>query len=166
MKTTTRMKSLISSLGITLLLLSTPASAIEEFSVGIAAFKPTGLSFKLWTSRLTAFDLVAGWNIDAEEYKFHADYLSHNYEMLDAKETNMIFYSGYGVRAEDDADDDEDAALGLRLPFGVTYLMDDPQIDLFGEVAPRINVTPRTTFGLDIILGIRYRIGAGHQSLE
>jgi hypothetical protein len=156
------MKCIIRSLGITFLLITTPALAIEEFSAGLATPSPTGLIFKLWTSRFTAFDFFAEWNFDSNDYNFHADYLTHNYELLDAKESNMIFYSGYGIRALDDTNDDERPTLGLRLPFGVTYLMEDPHIDLFGEVAPRMNVTPRTNFGLDIMVGVRYRIGTVH----
>ena len=30
-------------------------------------------------------------------------------------------------------------------------------IDVFGEVAPRVDLVPNTNFGLDIMIGIRYR---------
>lgn len=152
------------SLATLLLVTCTPASAIEEFSAGLATPVPTGVILKLWTSRLTAFDFFAEWNFDSSDYNFHADYLSHNYELLNARESNMIFYSGYGIRVLDDRNDNESATAGVRLPFGVTYLMEDPRVDLFGEVAPRMDVTPRTNFGLDLMIGVRYRIGMGHGS--
>ena len=156
------MKRMARNLCIALAFTITPAHAFEEFSAGLATPSPTGLIFKLWTSRLTAFDFFAEWNFDSEDYNFHADYLMHNYQMLDAKESNMIFYYGYGIRALDDTNDDESATAGLRLPFGVSYMMDDPQIDVFGELAPRMDVTPRTNFGLDVMIGVRYRMGLGH----
>ena len=119
-------------------------------------------SFKVWKSRLTAFDLFAEWDFDGEKYNFHTDYISHDYERLDTAETLLMFYHGYGVRIIKEGKDDK-TALGMRLPFGVSYLMDDPPLDVFGELAPRINVTPSTNFGLDVIIGVRYRFGLSRQ---
>ena len=70
-----------------------------------------------------------------------------------------MFYHGYGVRVINEGGVNEKTALGMRLPFGVSYLMDDPPLDVFAELAPRVNVTPSTNFGLDVMLGVRYRIG-------
>ena len=147
------------SLAILLIINTTPALAIEEFSAGLATPSPTGVIFKLWTSRISAFDFFAEWNFDNDKYNFHTDYLSHNYDLLNASESHMIFYSGYGIRVLDDTKDNESATVGVRLPFGVTYLLDDPSIDVFGELAPRMDVNPRTNFGLDVMIGVRYRIG-------
>ena len=141
---------------------SLPASALEEFSAGVGTISPTGLSFKVWKSRLTAFDLFAEWDFDGEKYNFHTDYISHDYERLDTAETLLMFYHGYGIRIIKEGKDDK-TALGMRLPFGVSYLMDDPPLDVFGELAPRINVTPSTNFGLDVIIGVRYRFGLSRQ---
>lgn len=154
--------AVIRALVVIAILFSKSTFAVEEFSAGLATPSPTGVIVKLWTSRLTAFDFFAEWNFDASDYNFHADYLSHNYDLLNARESNMIFYSGYGIRVVDDRNDNEDTTVGVRLPFGVTYLMEDPRIDVFGEVAPRMDVTPRTNFGLDIMIGVRYRIVMGH----
>ena len=156
------MKKALQTIILTLLCYSLPASAFEEFSAGVATISPTGLSFKVWQTRITAFDLFAEWDFDGEKYNFHADYMTHDYERLNAKETLMMFYHGYGIRIINEGGADEKTALGLRMPFGVSYLMDDPPLDVFGELAPRINVLPSTNFGLDVMIGVRYRIGFNH----
>lgn len=141
--------------------ISAPAFAFEELSIGLAAPSPTGLSAKLWKTRLVAYDLFAEWDLDSEKFNFHADYLKHDYERLEAKESNMLFYSGYGIRLIDEGIHD-DTILGVRIPFGISYLMNDPPLDVFGELAPRINVLPSTNFGIDVMIGIRYRLGTEH----
>lgn len=153
-----RIRTIIS---IVLFACTAPAFAFEEFSVGVATPAPTGLTFKLWQTRLSAIDLFAEWDFNDEKYYFHADYISHDYERLDARESNLMFYYGYGIRALDEGKT-SDTTVGFRLPLGVSYLLDDPPLDVFGEIAPRINVAPSTNFGLDVMVGVRYRIGFGH----
>ena len=152
------MKKIITILSFILVGYNAPSFAFEEFSVGVATPAPTGLTFKLWLTRLTAVDLFAEWDFNGDKYSFHADYISHDYERLDAKESNLMFYYGYGVRALDEGKT-SDSVAGVRLPLGVSYLMDDPPLDVFGEIAPRVNVVPSTNFGLDVMIGVRYRIG-------
>jgi hypothetical protein len=138
-----------------------PAAAFEELSLGLAAPSPTGISAKLWSTRLTAYDLFAEWDIGSEKFNFHMDYIRHDYERLDTKESDMIFYTGYGVRLLDEGIHD-DTIFGVRVPFGISYLMDDPPLDVFGELAPRVNLVPSTNFGIDVMIGFRYRLGIDH----
>lgn len=152
------MKRRITIMAFVLFAYSAPTLALEEFSVGVATPAPTGLTFKLWITRLTAIDLFAEWDFNSDQYYFHADYITHDYERLEASESNLMFYYGYGVRVKDEGLSDDTIA-GLRLAFGVSYLMDDPPLDVFGEIAPRVDVAPSTNFGLDVMIGVRYRIG-------
>jgi len=127
----------------------------NEFSLGIAAISPTGLSAKFWLSDKHAIDLFGSWSFNSDKFNFHFDYLIHNFDLLKVDENPMAFYYGVGARIKDE--DEEDLIIGVRMPFGITYLMSQVPVDVFGEVAPRVNIVPSTNFGLDVMIGIRYR---------
>ncbi len=138
--------------------LSSQTYAVEEISLGIAALSPSGFTAKFWNSPTTAIDVFGKWQIDSEEANIHADYLIHDFQMLESP--GMPFYYGYGIRVltETDADGKRDNTVGIRLPFGVSLFLENMPFDLFAEVAPRVNVVPSTHFGLDLMIGVRYRI--------
>lgn len=146
-----------------LFFVSSATANASEFSIGLATPSPTGVTAKLWTSPTTAYDIFAEWNFSSSNYNVHADYLTHYYDTFNFKESNMLFYSGFGIRAVYDSTEDESATVGARVPFGISYLMENPDIDFFGEVAPRMDVAPHTNFGLDVMIGLRYRIGNAQQ---
>jgi hypothetical protein len=127
----------------------------NEFSLGIAAISPTGLSAKFWLSDKHAIDLFGSWSFSSDKFNFHSDYLIHNFNLLKVDENPMAFYYGVGARIKDE--EEEDLIIGVRMPFGITYLMSKVPVDVFGEVAPRVNIVPSTNFGLDVMIGIRYR---------
>lgn len=138
------------------LLLSSKLHAEEgEFALGIAAISPNGLSAKYWLSDSTALDFFADWSTNSEKFLFHTDYLIHDFEKIQLEGEIIAFYYGLGIRTK--YKDGSDTQVGARLPFGATYFIYDMPIDIFGEVAPRINAIPSTNFGLDVMIGIRYR---------
>ena len=127
----------------------------NEFSLGVAAISPTGLSAKFWLADKHAIDFFGSWSFSSDKYNFHADYLIHDFNLLKVDENPMAFYYGVGARIKDE--EKEDLIIGIRMPFGISYLMSKVPIDVFGEVAPRVNIVPSTNFGLDVMIGIRYR---------
>jgi len=131
-----------------------PLSA-KEISVGVAAISPTGLTAKFWLSKEHAIDVFGSWSFNSKKFNFHADYILHNFDLIKVDENPMAFYYGVGVRVKDE--ENQDTILGLRMPFGISYLMSNIPLDIYGELAPRINVVPSTNFGLDVIIGIRFR---------
>ena len=148
----------ISKLFILLLviLLSTKIHAEEgEFAFGIAAISPNGVSAKYWLTDSTALDFFADWSTNSEKLLFHSDYLVHDFEKIQLEGEVIAFYYGLGARVKYKSG--KDTQVGARLPFGFTYFIYDMPIDLFGEIAPRINALPSTNFGLDLMIGIRYR---------
>ena len=130
----------------------------NELGVGLVTPVPTGVTFKLWFDKTNAFDIVASWNINDQKYYVHADYLTHDYSKFDLDHNAMAFYYGFGARIKEKDNPDSDTVLGMRIPFGLSYFMENAPFELFGEVAPRLDVTPYTKFGMDIMLGIRFRI--------
>ncbi len=136
--------------------------AAKEISVGVAVISPTGLSAKFWLSKEHAIDVFGSWSFNSDKFNFHANYLLHDFNKIKIDENPMAFYYGVGIRVKNEAN--KDAILGIRMPFGVSYLISGVPFDIFGEVAPRVNIVPSTNFGLDVMIGIRYRFFAQDHS--
>lgn len=129
-----------------------------EIDIGMGTPAPTGISIKYWTSRTTAYDLFAEWSFGDKKINVHFDYLTHEYDavLMDGAETPI--YYGFGARFVEETG--EDVITGIRFPVGLSYMPQTKPFELFGEAAARVNLTPSTNFGVDIILGIRYRFNA------
>ncbi len=70
----------------TILIIFIVISAIGLFAqnsglgVGMILGEPTGLSAKMWTGKMTAFDAAAAWSFgDEGALHLHADMLFHNF---------------------------------------------------------------------------------------
>ena len=139
-----------------LLLVAVHAKAEDgEFSVGIGAISPNGLTAKYWTTDQVAIDVFGEWSINAKEYHTHADVLIHDFDKIQWEDAITAVYYGVGAMAK--FREDKDTRLSVRVPIGAAYYLADVPVELFGEVAPRISVYPSTNFGLDLMVGARYR---------
>ena len=137
--------------------------ADRDIGLGIMVGEPTGISFKAWTSENTAIDAGMAWSIGRyDAVNLHADYLWHHFDLLgdNIDEGELPVYYGVGGRivfADDYPDPgDNNAVLGVRVPVGINYLMEDSPIGFFLEVAPVVNIIPETDFDLDSALGVRF----------
>jgi len=139
-------------------LLATAGAQAEkgEFDIGIAAISPNGFIAKYWTTETTAIDIFGEWSFNSNEYLMHADILVHDFNKLQLEDLRIAFYYGGGVRVKF-ADKSDDSIIGVRIPFGVDYFLQEMPVDIFGELAPRVNVYPDTHFGMDVMIGLRYR---------
>lgn len=141
---------------VVLLSLVSHANAEEgEFSLGIGAISPNGITAKYWTTDRVAFDIFGEWSINAKEYHTHVDILIHDFDKIQWEDSIIAMYYGIGAMAK--FREDKDTRLSVRVPIGVAYYISDVPVELFGEVAPRISVYPSTNFGLDVMIGARYR---------
>lgn len=127
----------------------------NEVSMGMAFPAPTGLSFKFWMSRDTAVDLFTQWDTTNKFVQTHADFLTHDFTQFEMEGSSMPMYYGFGLRIR--TSETSSAHLGIRIPIGVSYLWDTAPLDIFGELGPRANIIPKTSFSVDMMLGIRYR---------
>lgn len=128
----------------------------NEISFGIATGSDSGVTFKYWTSDTKALSFFAEWSTSSDKYTFQADYLTHDFNAMAMEPGSLPFYYGVGVRSR--SKKGSSTKTGLRIPLGISYLMDTAPIDFFGELGPRIDVAPETDFKLDILFGVRYRI--------
>ena len=131
----------------TILLLIVVAATVGLFAqnsglgVGIILGEPTGLSAKMWTGEITAFDAAAAWSFgDEGALHLNADMLFHNYGLI-----NQAFpvYYGLGARVKLA----EDLRIGLRVPVGIAYQIPNTPLDAFLEIVPVLDLIPDVDFG-------------------
>jgi len=158
---------LLSSLALFIVIaLAKPVAAQDHgFGLGIVLGEPTGLSAKLWTSRINAFDFGLGVGLGGDRIKykgvydnsgrvhFHMDYLWHSFNAISSTERFPLYY-GFGGRFNTGGG--YDGSFGVRGVVGIAWLPRSTPIDVFFELVPVFQVTPLTGLGIDAGLGIRY----------
>jgi hypothetical protein len=135
-----------------------PASGQSDgFGLGIITGEPTGISFKFWTSGNSAIDGAAAWSLsDENSLHLHADYMIHEFSLIDVEKGQLPVHYGIGGRIKVRDDDDKDDVIGIRFPVGLTYLFEEAPFDLFLEVVPVMDVAPDTELDFNAALGGRY----------
>lgn len=138
-----------------------------DFGLGIVLGDPTGISFKVWTSKTTAIDGGFAWSFGKyDAVHLHADYLFHSMNLAQITSNNWL-YMHYGIggrfiaAGKDDkvvADDENDtkARIGVRIPIGVDYRLKTTPIDFFIEIAPVFDLVPETELSFNAGIGVRY----------
>ncbi|MDD8018799.1 MAG: hypothetical protein PHP42_10540, partial [Bacteroidota bacterium] len=77
----------------------------QTFGLGLIIGEPTGISAKLWTSPVNAFDFGLGWSMRGDRMgtnygyynggrnvHFHMDYLWHSFEVIQSSERFPLYY--------------------------------------------------------------------------
>ncbi len=130
----------------------------KGFGLGVMIGEPTGLSAKLWTGSNNALDFGLGWsfinrhNDSGSNLHFHMDYLWHAWNAINSVERFPVYY-GIGGRFKSRGDD---GSIAIRGVLGVAWMPRENPFDIFIEVAPSLELTPSTGFGIDAALGARF----------
>jgi hypothetical protein len=133
--------------------LSTAKAQSSGAGLGLIVGEPTGISFKYWTGSTTAIDAALAWSfIDDGAFHIHGDYLFHNMRLISVPEGTLPFYYGIGARIKTA----NDTRLGVRVPLGLAYLFQSAPVDIFLEIVPILDLTPKTDFAINAALGARY----------
>ncbi len=127
----------------------------NEVSIGMAIPNPAGLTIKYWTSDTHALALFSSWSTNSSKYTAQIDYLTHDFKAIPIELGAAPFYYGIGARVK--AAKGNSTETSIRIPIGVSYLMDTAPLDMFAELGPRLRISPSTKFKLNITLGVRYR---------
>lgn len=150
-------KYLISIIPI-LILLDGFASAAgkRDFGLGIILGEPTGICGKLWTGGNSAVDGAVAWSTDNNaSLHLHADYLVHSFSAGRVEKGRLPFYYGIGGRMKF-AENNNDDFIGVRIPVGIEYLLENAPVDIFFEIVPILDLAPDTDFDLNAAVGARY----------
>ncbi len=136
----------------------TPAQAVEEeWAIGMAAPEPTGITLKKWVDTQTAYDMFYEWSTKDRHAMVHFDILTHDFDSVETEGSGFApIYYGFGVHAR--MMRGRSPIYGIRIPIGIVYMLEDKPLEFFGELGPRAGVIPETSFDLDLMVGIRYRI--------
>jgi len=155
------MKCRIAMIAIVLAMAAANVHAIDGLGVGVIVGEPTGLSLKYWLDDEHAVDGAAAWSFwDHDGFQIHADYLWHNFDLIDPGSLSGKLPVYYGVGARLKLEDDErrhdgDTVFGIRVPLGISYLFADAPFDLFAEVVPVLDLSPDVDLDINLAIGVR-----------
>ncbi len=148
------MKKLIVILLFAIFMIPAQLSAQDSgIGLGIILGEPTGISIKSWVGRREAFDVAVAWSFEGEgAIHIHADYLMHNFSLFHIQKGNLVFSYGIGARVKTE----DKTQIGVRFPFGLSYLFEKDPLEIFFELGPIMNLSPKTRFRMTTCVGIRY----------
>ncbi len=130
------------------------ASAQEEgFGLGVILGEPTGVCFKAWAGARSAVAGAAAWSFGHQDsLHVHLDYLLHSFRTIRLENGYLPLYYGIGFRVKNE----RDVRLGVRIPVGVNYMFEKVPLDIFVEIAPIFDLSPRTDLFFNGGIGVRY----------
>jgi len=130
-----------------------PAAAQgEHFGLGFILGEPTGICGKYWLSQTEAMDWAAAWSfVDEKALNLQLDYVIHDFGVFHVSRGALPLYYGIGGRLKFE----DDSRLGLRGVLGLDYLFAQHPVDVFVEIAPLVDLAPKTDFGLSGAIGMR-----------
>ena len=143
-----------------LFLLTVLASA-NEAQIGIVLGSTTGLSGKIDIGGNRSIDGVLAYSTDSKYGNYlHIDYLiekARNFAM--GSVSPVYLYYGPGLRLINirTGVDSGRTKIGFRGPIGINTQTSNPDLELFGEVAPTVDLTPSTSVYIEVGIGIRFR---------
>jgi hypothetical protein len=124
--------------------------------IGIIFGEPTGVSFKFWTGRTVAIDAAAAWSFaDGSSIQLHGDLLFHSFDLFRVEKGRMALYYGFGGRLKT-KDATDKARLSFRVPLGISYEFEGAPIEFFLEIAPMLDLVPKTEGAIGGGIGFRY----------
>jgi hypothetical protein len=153
-------------------LLTAHVGAEEQFykgqDVDLFFGETTGLDNNNWLSEACENAPTAtSWSlVGVNSFKFHADWLWHNYDLIKTRTLleSLSVYYGVGGRMKlkdthdrnDKENIDEGARLGIRSPLGISYAFQEKSVELFAEVVPILDILPEARLGMGVGVGARY----------
>jgi hypothetical protein len=127
-----------------------PAALAQPGSFGIGGQigEPTGLTLKF--AGRPGLDLAAEWDFD--DYVFVQGHVLLGERRFPGAGADVRYFYGPGLFVG--ARQDNDAAFGFSFNLGVSYYTGP--VELFGQVTPRLRLTPDSDFDVGAALGLRF----------
>ena len=134
--------------------LALPAIGAAQTSVGIILGEPSGLSVKQSIGNVQAVEGAVAWSFyPFGSFYVHLDYKQH-FHQFDVQPGRLLAYSGVGLRVYLGTD----VGFGVRLPIGIVYELGGAPLEVFLELAPGLNLFPRTAATVGGGIGLRFRL--------
>ena len=144
----------------TIMVFSVFASA-NETQLGFIIGSTTGLSGKYDLGGDRAIDGALAYSLNSRYgFAFHGDYLFNKARQFNVGEVSPLnLYYGLGARFVEIRnryfDESTSTRIGIRAPIGVHYRINDPTLELFAEIVPVLDLTPRSDVSIDAGVGVR-----------
>lgn len=123
-----------------------------DFGLGLILGDPAGINMKYWTGRTTALSAAFAWSVgDEKDFLAHVDCLFHDFGLFKVKSGLLGAYYGVGARLRTN----EKTRIGIRIPLGVNYIFERAPVEVFFEVAPLLDVIPKTEGDVQGGVGVR-----------
>lgn len=136
-------------------------SFATEYQLGVVLGAPTGISGKASLPNNRSIDAVLAYSLaDDLGLEFHADYLiekAHSFATNTGSPFDLYYGIGGRVVSITKGKHDNDIAIRPRVPVGLTYQINEPKIEFFGELALAFDIIPATNLDLEGGVGARYR---------
>jgi hypothetical protein len=125
----------------------------QDLGVGFMVGAPTVVSAKKLLNDGHAVDAGLGWSFGSKtRMHLHGDYLLSNKGALYWDEYPLDFYYGLGARMKFG----DDIEFGARIPVGLSYMDQSKPFEVFGELAPILDLVPKTDVELSLVVGVRF----------
>jgi hypothetical protein len=127
-----------------------------EWGIGVVVPDPVGITGKYFFMDRQAVEVAFGFDgADNDEIVLRGSYLYHFTDLWNIQRGDLPLYFGGGLRLLWD-DDEDDVGIGIRAPVGVAWWMDRYPFEVFGEIAPLLEIEPDDDFKLTVAGGIRW----------
>ena len=141
------MKRLLLLLGALALLPPTAAAQPGPIGIGGQIGEPTGLTLKF--AGRPALDFAAEWDFD--DYFFIQGHLLLAERRFPGASADVRAFDGPGLVV---GERNDDTAFGLSFNAGVSYYTGP--VEIFGQLTPRLRLTPDSDFDLGAAAGLRF----------
>ncbi|KYG69918.1 hypothetical protein AZI85_15960 [Bdellovibrio bacteriovorus] len=135
--------------------------AYADSAVGVVIGDPTGVSGRLGLDGKHSLEGALAYSSGHYDgLHIHATYLWDRARTFAVQRGGPIeTYYGLGVRLINfnKGEHDGELAIGPRAPLGLLYNIDNPDIEIFGEVSLAVDLMPETNVDLDLGIGVRLR---------
>lgn len=129
--------------------------AVAQTGIGGQIGDPTGITLKFGVG-YGAIDLAAGWDL-GDHFSAQGHYLLGE-NRLPTPEADLRFFYGPGAYLKvrnNDGNDDGDADAGFSFNVGLG-LYPTREIEIFGQITPRLQLIDETDFDFGGAIGLRY----------
>lgn len=126
----------------------------QKVGAGMMFGNPTGVNAKYWLGDVRAIDAGLGLSFGRKsELSLHGDYLFHEKGALFYNDIHPLdLYYGIGGRMEFS----DGLEIGVRVPVGISHMIEDRNADVFGEIAPIIDFISKVGLEFHFLIGARY----------
>jgi hypothetical protein len=135
---------------------------VKGFGLGIVLGLPTGVSMAYRPGGRAWYDGGVAWSFDNGTLHVHGDvlYTLADLRTDDIPDVDFPVYLGVGPRLRlGDSPyvaGNDPVELGVRVPIGMAFMHDGVPLEAFLELAPGVDVYPRTQAIFDVAIGGRY----------